>query len=796
MRANGRKPSARIGLHIGQSLGAVLLRRHLCLVGFHFLFLCVLQHQQKLPLDLHSLTPHNADDLTVDAHDDIAGIRAAHERCGILYQLLIGIRYLLSFAHSVLLSGTDGCFNTDHVLLDQDFRRLGGLPADCGALIQWIAGTGAAQLLDNVLQTAAGNVRHTVGVIRQNQGGVHIPLVGDLCTGGLVLGGILPHLGAAGLHKADAVQLADLVLVDVGGIHILVGALPLRVLHQVILGVGMDDAHIVAVDLGSVLRLQSAHGLLDGVHGQIVVLALGGAAAHQIGAGSHRAVGVLDNGTGVQNVAGDGVQGASGLRGNQLGGLHHVVVDGCQNQHIGQGNVAAVLLHGGLQLLHVQALAVRGHAFGKGGGHLREGVILAELNGLAAVLGDGVLLAKLVMHKLRLCQVDQIVGVIGLHLRRQVLAVARLGSGVGLHVREDLHKHREHKQSVHRVASLLLSVKSDGFPHRSPSGDLRPVCRGQFGNIILHNNGALGRGSVFLRSCPSGADIVRYGLLRLCRGLAEKVIHVQDLVCLLHADASLQQGEEIGVGVDFGGQVEVCQQGVLLHGLRLIHPRVQLLFAALTGVIVLLRCSQPCVLLLYLLILPVLLYAHTGVLRSLFPERIVPIHRRPQGFNVAGCRTVAKRQGVQNGLLCVQCLALIRHDAALVLYLFQPFAYDPLYLGVEIRLIVTVDQILEGCAFVLLPGVRSRSLLSVDYLARFGLLGDVRPAIGPARLGSALSCSAGRPGSAAVKQKQAHCLDKNVFHTLAPLSFLPRLQLGTQIKFPGIHPYMGGVSRL
>nr|DAR10816.1 MAG TPA: hypothetical protein [Caudoviricetes sp.] len=795
MRANGRKPSARIGLHIGQSLGAVLLRRHLCLVGFHFLFLCVLQHQQELPLDLHSLTPHNADDLTVDAHDNIAGIRAAHERCGILYQLLIGIRYLLSFAHFVLLSGADGRFDTDHVLLHQDLRRLGGLPADGGALIQGIAGTGAAQLLDDVLQTAAGDVGNTVGVIRKDQGGVHIPLVGDLRAGGLVLGSVLPHLGAAGLHKADAVQLADLVLVDVCGVHILVGTLPLRVLHQVILGVGMDDAHIVAVDLGSVLRLQSAHGLLDGIHGQIVVLALGGAAANQIGAGSHGAVGVLDNGTGVQDVAGDGVQRASGLRGDQLGGLHHVVVDGCQDQHIGQGDVAAVLLHGGLQLLHVQALAVRGHAFGKGGGHLRQGIILAELNGLTAVLGNGVLLAKLVMHQLRFCQIDQIVGVIGLHLRRQVLAVARLGSGVGLHVRENLHEHREHKQSVHRVASLL-SVKSDGFPHGSPSGDLRPVCRGQLGNIILHNNGALGRGSVLLRSCPSGADIVRYGLLRLCRGLAEKVIHVQDLVCLLHADASLQQGEEIGVGVDLGGQVEVCQQGVLLHGLGLIHPRVQLLFAALAGEIVLLRCSQPCVLLLHLLILPVLLHAHTGVLRSLFPERIVPIHRRPQGFNIAGCRAVAKRQGVQNGLLCVQCLALIRHDAALVLYLFQPFAYDPLYLGVKVRLIVTVDQILEGCALVLLPGVRSRSLLSVDYLARFGLLGDVRPAIGPARLGSALSCSAGRPGSAAVKQKQAHRLDKKVFHTLAPLSFLPRLRLGTQIKFPGIHPYMGGVSRL
>nr|DAR49811.1 MAG TPA: hypothetical protein [Caudoviricetes sp.] len=795
MRANGRKPSARIGLHIGQSLGAVLLRRHLCLVGFHFLFLCVLQHQQELPLDLHSLTTHNADDLTVDPHNNIAGIRAAHERRGILYQLLIRVRYFLSFAHTVLLSGAGSGLNTYHVLLHQNFRRLGGFPANGSPLIQRIAGTGAAQLLDDVLQTAAGDIGNTVGVIRKNQSGVHVTLVGYLRAGGFVLGSVLPHLGAAGLHEADAVQLTDLVFVDVGGVHILVRGLPVRVLHQVILHVGVDDAHVITVDLGSILGLQGAHSLLDGVHSQIVVLAFGGAAAHQIGAGSHRAVGILDNSTGVQNVAGNGVQRATGLRGDQLGGLHHVVVDGCQNQHIGQGDIAAVLLHGGLQLLHVQALAVGGHAFRQSGGHLRQGVILAELNGLAAVLGDGVLLAKLVMHQLRFCQIDQIVGVISLHLRRQVLTLARLGSGVSLHVREDLHEHREHKQSVHRVASLL-SVKSDGFPHRSPSGDLRPVCRGQLGNIILHNNGALGRGSVLLRSCPSGADIVRYGLLRLCRGLAEKVIHVQDLVCLLHADASLQQGEEIGIGVDLGRQVEVCQQGVLLHGFRLIHPRAQLLFAALTGVIVLLRCSQPCVLLLHLLILPVLLHAHTGFLRSLFPERIVPIHRRPQGFNVAGCRTVAKRQSVQNGLLCVQRLALIRHDAALILYLFQPFAYDSLYLGVEVRLIVTVDQILEGCALVLLPGVRSRSLLSVDYLARLGLLGDVRPAIGPARLGSALSCSAERPGSAAVKQKQAHRLDKKVFHTLAPLSFLPRLRLETQIKFLGIHPYMGGVSRL
>ena len=71
---------------------------------------------------------------------------------------------------------------------------------------------------------------------------------------------------------------------------------------------------------------------------------------------------------------------------------------------------------------------------------------------------------------------------------------------------------------------------------------------------------------------------------------------------------------------------------------------------------------------------------------------------------------------------------------------------------------------------VLLPGVRSRSLLSVDYLARFGLLGDVRPAIGSARLGSAFSRSAGRPGSAAVKQEKRHCLDKNILHVFAPLS--------------------------
>ena len=98
------------------------------------------------------------------------------------------------------------------------------------------------------------------------------------------------------------------------------GVLPLGIVHQVILAVGMNDADVVAVDLGSVLRLQEADGLLDGSDVQVVVAVLAGVL--QSSARSNRAVAVLDDSTGIQNLAGNGVQGAASLRGDSLGGLN------------------------------------------------------------------------------------------------------------------------------------------------------------------------------------------------------------------------------------------------------------------------------------------------------------------------------------------------------------------------------------------------------------------------------------------------------------------------------------------
>ena len=130
-----------------------------------------------------------------------------------------------------------------------------------------------------------------------------------------------------------------------------------------------------------------------------MVLAVGGAAAAQVGAAVHLALGVLHVGAAVQHLAGDGVQGAARLAAQQLGGLHQVVVDGGKQQHIGQLDEAAVLRHSRGDDAHVELLTFGGHTFGQGRGGLGQGVILAELDGLTAILGDGMLLSELVMDQ-------------------------------------------------------------------------------------------------------------------------------------------------------------------------------------------------------------------------------------------------------------------------------------------------------------------------------------------------------------------------------------------------------------
>ena len=269
-------------------------------------------------------------------------------------------------------------------------------------------------LLDDMLQATTGDLGHAVGIVAQDEGGVHLPVA------------IVKHLGTAGLDEAHAVQLADLTVVDVDGVLVLMGLAPLVVGHQVELDMGMDDAHIVAVDLGSVLSLQETDSLADVVDGQHI-------AGIQIAAGRNTAS-ILHHSTGIEHLTGDGIQGAASLRGDSLGGLHQHGIDGGQVQHIGDGHITTILLDGSLDGAHGQALAVGSHTLGDGGEHLGQSVPLAELDGLTAMLGDGVLLAELVMDQLRLHQVDQIVAVEGLHLARHAVG----GGDLGVHVSKQL----------------------------------------------------------------------------------------------------------------------------------------------------------------------------------------------------------------------------------------------------------------------------------------------------------------------------------------------------------------------
>ena len=75
-------------------------------------------------------------------------------------------------------------------------------------------------------------------------------------------------------------------------------------------------------------------------------------------------------------------------------------------------NVVQVAGDGG----HVQGLAVGSHALGQRSIGLGQAVVLAELNGLAAVLGYGIVVRELVMHQTGLCLVDKALLVEGLHL--------------------------------------------------------------------------------------------------------------------------------------------------------------------------------------------------------------------------------------------------------------------------------------------------------------------------------------------------------------------------------------------
>ena len=204
----------------------------------------------------------------------------------------------------------------------------------------------------------------------------------------------------------------------------------------------MDDGNEGVADLLSVLGLQSAGGLLDVHDGQVVSQSITGSDA----------AGIDNVGTAVQHLAGDGVQSGTGLGAQQLGSLHQVVVDGSQQQHIGQGDVAAVLVDSCLDDGHSEVLAVRSDTLSQRSQHLGQGAVLSELDGLTTILGNGVLLAELVMHQLGFSVIDQIIAVKHLHLVRE-----RGGAGgLGVHLSKQLQVH----QTVDNKLNLLHSSNS------------------------------------------------------------------------------------------------------------------------------------------------------------------------------------------------------------------------------------------------------------------------------------------------------------------------------------------------
>ena len=194
----------------------------------------------------------------------------------------------------------------------------------------------------------------------------------------------------------------------------------------------MDNGNILAVDGGRVLGSQLCHHLLQHLHGE-----LGGSV--QIRAGGHGGLYAADNlgavghvGAGLKHVADHGVQGSAGLTAQELGRLQNGVVQGGQLQHVGLGDEVAVLGHGRGDGAHVQGLAVRGNALSQRSQRLGKGRELTELNGLAAVCGDGTLLTELVMYQLGLSLVNEGHVVEGLHFGRQVVAGGRVRGHVDM----------------------------------------------------------------------------------------------------------------------------------------------------------------------------------------------------------------------------------------------------------------------------------------------------------------------------------------------------------------------------
>ena len=316
-----------------------------------------------------------------------------------------------------------GGLDTDHVLFDESFGSLDSLPASGRSLVERVSGTGGTELLNDVLQSAAGNFSDAVGISAQDESGIYVS------AGSASL---FPDLGLAGLDKSYARDLSDLVLVDVVGVYVLVRILPVGIAHEVVLTVRMDDTGIVAVDSRSVHNSEVSYGHSDSLYGEVVVIGSGSTAAYEGVSGRYLAFSILNVGAAVEYFSNNGIENPASLGSEELGSLDEVVVDSSQKEYVGKLDVVAVLSYSRGEVGYVELLAGRGNAFSQRSERLSERAVLPELDGLAAILRNGMLLAELVVHELRLSEIDEIIAVIGFHFHGQVLAGAGLRGDVGI----------------------------------------------------------------------------------------------------------------------------------------------------------------------------------------------------------------------------------------------------------------------------------------------------------------------------------------------------------------------------
>nr|DAI02735.1 MAG TPA: hypothetical protein [Caudoviricetes sp.] len=726
----------------------------------------------------------------------------------------------LPSVHRAALKGRGG-FDAHHVLLHQTLRHLGQLPACGGTLVQRVSRTGGTQLLDDVLQAAALQLRHAVSICAEDQGRVHVAaicaalagvhhravghsgrcrfrsdgsgtgstcgsrfhlqqiladqnvsagqrlglLVGELfldgndlpgrALGGQVAGAFLAavldlqgsgmeDLCLCGLHKAHALDLADLALIDAVGVGVGLHIHPLLVAHQVIGGVGVDDTGKVAVDLLRVHDLQGAYSLADVIHRQVLVVLGGAVAAHQLRA-ILRTTGVHHVGAASQHLAGDGVGGTAGLRCQQAGGLHQVVVDGRQLQNIGQLDVAAVLLDGGADHAHAQLLTGGGHTFCQGHQRLGQTVVLSELDGFTAVLGDGVLLAKLVMDQLRLGEVDEAHRVIHLHL----VAQTGIQRGIGVCVKQVQH-HRHQVQvvvnCVHVIAPFRISQRSrrskgNAFASCYSPLDFLKVRSRQLRGIRLCNKRAVGAGAVLTGTIALGPDVIGHLLLRAGgNGLyhvAHQLVEVQHLVGVLHRCTGFQQVYKLVV-LQLLHKVKVLVHGIAPHGLRLHVPLLALRPDLRLLLLHLLAAKQLGVFPPQTAKLLVLLLAHARLLGGFAPVGVVVVHGLQQTLCVPVRDAVTLHQRIQHRLVGLHPLLRLPR------LLEAPVDHPLCLLGVQI-LVLPVDQLpkslflglqrvgrgLHVLHLIISPGVglyfrlalRLFTVFDVGQCARFALAG-------------------------------------------------------------------------